>query len=272
MRSTVIVRGTSVPKIGLGTWKIVGPDCVAAVRSALDLGYRHIDTASVYENEAEVGRGIADSSIAREDVWLTTKVWMDDASPDRLRRSVETSLRMLQTDYLDMLLLHWPSSLVPLGETLGAMVLAREEGLIRQLGVSNFPSGMLEQALAIAPVFCNQVEFHPFLGQDRLLEVCRRNDVLLAAYAPLCHGEVLRDRTLRAIAQSQDVSPAQVALRWLLDHDHVCALPKAVSSAHQRTNLDPCSFVFTDDARRAIAALPKDQRRFSPAWAPDWTL
>ena len=169
----VEVQGTRVPVLGFGTWLIEGADATEAVRDALEIGYRQIDTARAYENEREVGRGIADSGVAREEIFLTTKVPPDDAPPDTVQRDCEESLERLGVDYLDLLLLHWPSPDVPLEETLKALTALRADGRIRNLGLSNFPAGLLRQAIEMAPVFCNQVEYHPFLDQERLLEVAR---------------------------------------------------------------------------------------------------
>src|SRR5215208_4004506 len=181
----VDVQGTQVPALGFGTWLLTGEDAAEGVRDALEIGYRQIDTARAYENEREVGRGIADSGVPREEIFLTTKVPPDEATADQVERDCEQSLERLGVDYLDLLLLHWPSPDVPLEETLKALTALRDDGRIRNLGVSNFPAGLLKQALDLAPVFCDQVEYHPFLDQSRLLELARANDVLITAYSPL---------------------------------------------------------------------------------------
>src|SRR5215213_2304967 len=202
--TTIEIRGVTVPKLGFGTFRLPGADCREGVRDALEIGYRHIDTARGYDNETEVGQGIADSGVAREEIWLTTKVPPDMAAADQVRASAEDSLRRLGTDYVDLLLLHWPAPDVPLAETMGALLALREEGRAREIGVSNFPPNHLRRALEHAPVFTDQVEFHPFLGQDRLLGVARENDVLVTAYAPLAQGKVTRDPVLREIAEAHD--------------------------------------------------------------------
>ena len=268
---TLTVRGVAVPRLGFGTWQITGDAATEAVRDALELGYRHIDTARMYGNEREVGRGLADSSVARGDVWLTTKVWPDNLAPDRLRASAEASLRDLAVDGVDLLLIHWPSKDVPLEDSLTEMVRLREEGLTREIGVSNFPPGMLRRALALAPVFCNQVEYHPLLGQTALLEIAAEHDLMITAYAPLAHGKALADPTLCTIASEHDRSVAEVAIRWLIEQPHVAAVPKAASHANRRTNFQALDFELTHEDRDRIAALPKDQREFNPSVAPDWT-
>ena len=267
---TIEVQGTRVPRVGFGTWQITGPDATEAVRDALEIGYRQIDTARAYENEREVGRGIADSGVPRDEIFLTTKIFIDDFEPDRLKRAAEDSLQQLGTDHLDLLLLHWPNPDVPLEATLGAMAELREDGRIRQLGVSNFPAGYLRRALEIAPVFCDQVEYHPFLGQDQLLELAREREVLVTAYSPLAHGRVPDDATLSRIGERYGKTAGQVALRWLLDQPGVSPIPKASSHDRRLENFEVLDFELTDDERAEIDALPKDVRTADPPWAPDW--
>jgi 2,5-diketo-D-gluconate reductase B len=266
----VEVQGTRVPVLGFGTWLIEGADATEAVRDALAIGYRQIDTARAYGNEREVGRGIADSGVAREEIFLTTKVPHDEASADEVQRDCEQSLERLGVDYLDLLLLHWPSPDVPLEETLKALTALRADGRIRSLGVSNFPAGLLKQALDMAPVFCNQVEYHPFLDQSRLLELARANDVLITAYSPLAHGKVPDDETLNRIGQAHDKTAGQVALRWLLDQDHVSPIPKASSHERRVENFEVFDFELSAEERAEIDGLPKDVRTADPPWAPNW--
>ncbi|MDP9293408.1 MAG: aldo/keto reductase, partial [Actinomycetota bacterium] len=212
MRSLEI-QGTTVPKLGFGTWQLSGRECEEAVRDALEIGYRHIDTARIYRNEADVGRGVAASGVDRSEIFLTTKIWPGDFEPSRLRAAAEDSLRSLDTEYVDLLLLHWPSDDVVLEDTLGAMVSLRDEGKIGHLGVSNFFGDLLAEALDLAPVFTDQVEFHPFLGQPDVLELALERAFMVTAYSPLAQGKVARDETLREIAEAHGKSPGQVALR-----------------------------------------------------------
>jgi diketogulonate reductase-like aldo/keto reductase len=263
-------RGVTVPRLGFGTWQITGEDCVDAVRNALDLGYRHIDTARAYGNEAEVGRGIAEAGLPREDFFVTTKVWMDDLAPGRVRASAEASLNDLNLDRVDLLLIHWPSEDVPLEDTLAAMTEVQQDGLTTLIGVSNFPPGLLYQALDYAPIACNQVEFHPFLAQEELLDVAANHDLFLAAYSPLGHGKVPKDPTLQEIGEAHGKTAGQVALRWLLDQPRVAVLPKAATPERRQENLGVFDFELSDSEHRKIARLPKDQRETDPAWAPDW--
>ena len=271
MSETITIRGTTLPRLGFGTWQINGEDCVEGVRDALEIGYRHLDTAVAYDNEREVGEGLRASGLAREDVWITSKVWMEDARADDVRASCEGSLERLGIDRLDLLLLHWPNPEVPLEETLGALSELRDDGRIRELGVSNFPSALLQEAVELAPVFTNQVEYHPFLAQGEVLAVCLDHDVLLTAYSPLAQGDVADEPVLREIGERHGKSPGQVALRWLVDQDHVCAVPKSASPERRRENFDILDFELSDEERARIAGLPKDRRQISPeGLAPEW--
>jgi 2,5-diketo-D-gluconate reductase B len=267
---TIEVQGTSVPRLGFGTWQIEGSEATEAVRDALEIGYRQIDTARAYENEAEVGEGLAQSGVDRGVIFLTTKVFPGDFEPDALKAAAEDSLRSLKTDYLDLLLLHWPDDSVPLERTLQALVELQEAGTIRHLGVSNFPAGLLAEALAQAPVFCDQVEYHPFLGQDRLLELARANDVLVTAYSPLAHGRVPGDATLAEIGEAHGKTAGQVALRWLLDQPGVSPIPKASSHERRVENFEVFDFSLSDDERERIDGLPKNDRQIDPDFGPDW--
>jgi 2,5-diketo-D-gluconate reductase B len=264
------IQGTTVPKLGFGTWQIEGPECQEAVEDALAIGYRHIDTARAYGNEREVGRGLTAAGVPRQEFFLTTKIQREEYAPDDLRRAAEDSLRNLQVDCLDLLLLHWPNPDFPLEETLGALVALRDDGLILHLGVSNFPVGMLQQALEVAPVFADQVEFHPFLGQDALVDLASEKDFMVTAYSPLARGRVPRDPTLREIGQAHGKTAGQIALRWLLDKPQVCAIPKASSHERRLENFEVFDFDLNDDEQAEIEALPKDGRVIDPGFGPDW--
>jgi 2,5-diketo-D-gluconate reductase B len=267
---TVEVQGTRVPVLGFGTWLISQADAAEAVRDALEIGYRHIDTARAYENEREVGRGIVDSGVPRDEIFLTTKVPHTDAAPDLVERDAEESLERLGVDHVDLLLLHWPNPDVPLEQTLKAFTKVRDDGRTRQIGVSNFPAGMLRQAIELAPIFNDQVEYHPFLSQERVLNVGRENDVLVTAYSPLAHGRVPKDPTLQRIGAAHGKTAGQVALRWLLDQPLVSPIPKASSHERRQENFEVFDFELTPEERAEIDALPKDVRTADPPWAPDW--
>ena len=264
------IQGIRVPVLGLGTWQMEGKSCERAVEEALDMGYRHVDTAQLYGNEAEVGRALRASEIPREEIFLTTKIWMESLDRASVLRTAGESLRRLDTDYVDLLLIHWPSKTVPLEETLGAFRQLREQGKARSIGVSNFPPSLLRRALEIAPIVCNQVEFHPYLSQAALLDLARRHDLLLTAYSPLARGEVNQDRTLREIGKRHGKTPSQVTLRWLIQQDHVAAIPKASSPGHLRANLEIFDFVLSDEEMRRISELDRGRRLINPPIAPEW--
>jgi 2,5-diketo-D-gluconate reductase B len=268
--TTLTVQGVEIPKLGLGTWQLAGAACEEAVRDALELGYHHIDTASAYGNEAQVGQGLHDSGRNRDEVFLTTKLWHTQLDAIGVHDQIEQSLRDLRTDYVDLLLVHWPSRDVPIAETLGAMLEARDAGRVRHLGVSNFPSALLREALEHAPLLCDQVEYHPYLGQPAVLELARERELMVTAYSPLAQGRALREPLLREIADAHGKSPSQVVLRWLLDQPRVAAVPKAASHEHRAANLDVFDFDLSDDERGAIAGLRRAERTIDPSWAPSW--
>jgi 2,5-diketo-D-gluconate reductase B len=259
-----------VPRVGLGTWQLTGHECAEAVADALEIGYRHIDTARAYGNEREVGAAIRASGVPRESLWVTTKVWHEDARAPQLRASAEASLRDLGTDYVDLLLLHWPNADVSIGESVTALLRLRDEGKALQIGVSNFPTDLLALALEYGPIFCNQVEYHPYLSQHDLLAAARERDLLFGAYSPFAHGHIHSDPTLREIAAGHGRTPGQVALRWLLDQPQVCVLPKASSHERRAENLDVFDFSLTDGERDQVAALEDGLRTADPPWAPSW--
>ena len=249
------IKGEKVPSLGLGTYRLSGEECTRAVERALALGYRHIDTAQMYRNEDEVGRGLENSGVDREDVFLVTKVWPSDFSHNDVVRKTRESLRQLRTDYVNLLLMHWPSQDVPLEETLGAITELKEEGRVKHIGVSNFPPQMVEKAARHAEVFCNQVEYHPYKAQDDLLEQAKEIDYLLTAYQPIARGEILDDETLREIGEAHGKTPAQVALRWLIQQEKVAAIPKSASAAHLESNLDVFNFELSNEEMERISGL-----------------
>ena len=266
----VNVQQEKVPALGYGTWQLTGAACVEGVADALAIGYRHIDTAQIYDNEAEVGEGMRRADVERDAIFLTTKVWFDRYTRDTLPPSVDASLRKLGTDYVDLLLLHWPSDEVELEETLEAMRQVQEQGKTRHIGLSNHPPSQVRRAQQHATIFCNQVEYHPYLSQDELLSLARQTDHMLTAYSPIARGRVADDPALRAIAEAHGKSVVQVALRWLIQQDHVAAIPKASTPEHRRSNFDIFDFQLSDEQMGRIAALDQGLRLGEPAWAPDW--
>jgi 2,5-diketo-D-gluconate reductase B len=249
------IKGEKVPSLGLGTWRLSGQECITAVERALALGYRHIDTAQVYANEGEVGRGIRNSGVDREDIFLVTKVWTSSFSHDDVIRSTHESLKKLQTKYVDLLLMHWPNPRVPLEETLGAMSELQEGGSVKHVGVSNFPPSMVKEATQHAEIFCNQVEYHPYRAQEELLEQAKEMDHLLTAYSPVAGGAAVNDATLREIGKAHGRTAAQVALRWLIQQEKVAAIPKAAGEDHLIGNFDIFDFELSDEEMERVFAL-----------------
>jgi 2,5-diketo-D-gluconate reductase B len=268
----ITAQGMSMPKLGLGTFRMKGMECAEAVRSALGLGYRHIDTAEMYDNEEAVGEALAGRGVPRSQIHLTTKVWWTNLGGDAMQRSVETSLSKLRTDYVDLYLIHWPAPEMDLPDAIHNLVRVKERGLARAIGVCNFPGALLRRAVQEvgAPIACNQFEYHVLLGQQRMVEAASGLGVAVVAYAPLGQGRLAGHEELQAIAQKHRATPAQVALKWLLDQDGVAAIPKASRRESQQANLDALRIELDDSDRAAIAMLPKDQRFVNPGFAPKW--
>ncbi|MFB6292510.1 MAG: aldo/keto reductase [Candidatus Nanohaloarchaea archaeon] len=268
----VNVQGERVPSLGLGTWQMSGSECRRAVENALEIGYRHIDTAQAYGNEAQVGAAISDSDIAREDIWLTTKIWRTNFHHDDVISSFQESLEKLQTDYVDLLLIHWPHESVPFRETLDAMAELVEEGSVRNIGISNFTASQIQEALDASrqKILTDQVEYHPFLSQDAALQKCREKDMMLTAYSPLARGDVMGNETLKEIGRSYGKTEAQVALRWLVQQENVAAIPKASSPEHQEDNFDIFDFELSGSEMEKVSGLARNDRKVDPGFAPDW--
>lgn len=264
------IQGVDVPAIGFGTWRLTGDEAYRSVKSALEVGYRHVDTARMYGNEEEVARALADSGVARDDVFLTSKIWYSDASAEGVAREIERSLVALGTDRLDLCLLHWPTDEVPIEETLGALANAKAQGKVRLFGVSNFPSDLLRRACAHADVANDQLELHPYLQMANLRATAAELGVLVTAYAPLAKGRVADDPLLTEIAGRHDATPTQVALAYLLTLG-VVVIPKSSRPERQRENLGCLQLTLTDDDRAQIAALERGLRQTDPAFGPDWS-
>ena len=259
-----------MPMLGLGTWENNDHDqCAESVATALEMGYRHIDTAQIYRNEAAVGEGIAAADVDREDVFLATKVWTSKLSHDDVRRSTEESLDKLGVDYVDLLYVHWPANRYDPADTLPAFDDLYDGGLIESVGVSNFEPDHIDRASKEldTPVFANQVELHPFLQQEALREYAAENDVELVAYSPLARGEVMGDPTLGEIAEKHGVSEAQVSLAWLREKG-VTAIPKATGEAHIRDNFESVTVQLDEGDIAAIDGLDRDERQVHPDFAP----
>jgi len=265
-------QGISLPRLGLGTFRMPSEVCRPAVESALTLGYRHIDTAEMYGNEEAVGAALAASGVARREIHVTTKVWHQNLAPDAIRRSFDASLQKLKLDYVDLYLVHWPSRTMDLPamfETVGRL---RTEGRTRAIGVANFTVALLRTVVEEigAPIACNQVEYHVFLDQTPVRAYLKSKFIPLIAYCPLAQGMVAQSPELTAIGRKHGGSAAQVALKWLLEQEGVAAIPKAQGALRQQANLDALRIALDDDDRRVIAALPKDRRLVAPPFAPAW--
>jgi len=246
--------GARIPALGLGTWQNQGESCTEAVETALNLGYRHVDTAQVYDNERAVGDGIAAADVDREDVFLTTKVWRSDLAAGDVRPAVEESLERLGVDSVDLLLAHWPHPRVDAEETLTAMAEVRDDGLTEHVGVSNYTASQFREAARAVdvPLVANQVLYHPYKDQPAVKAACDGLDAALTAYSPLARGDVLGDELLAEIGARHDRSAAQVALRWLTRQDGVVAVPKASSREHIAANLAALDFELTDEEAARI--------------------
>jgi 2,5-diketo-D-gluconate reductase B len=264
-------QGISLPRLGLGTYRMQGDVCRAAVESALSLGYRHIDTAEMYANEEAIGAALAASSVARKDLHVTTKVWHENLAPDSIRRAFDTSLKKLRLDHVDLYLVHWPSRSMNLSAVFETLMKLKEQGRTRAIGVANFNLALLKTAVdeIKAPIACNQIEYHVMLDQTKLRKYLAAKSIPLVAYCPLAQGRAASDETLARIGKKHNASAAQVALKWLLDQDGVAAIPKAARAESQKANLDALKVTLDDDDRKAIAALPKDRRCVNPGFV-DW--
>jgi 2,5-diketo-D-gluconate reductase B len=259
-----------MPLLGLGTWENDDHDqCVESVKTALETGYRHVDTAQIYGNEAAVGEGIAAADVDREEVFLATKVWIDSLSHADVIHTTRESLDRLGVDHVDLLYVHWPARTYDPEETLGAFDQLYAENLTERVGVSNFEPDQLREAVEVAeaPIFANQVECHPLLQQRELRSVCADHDVELVAYSPLARGAVFDDPDVRAVAEKHGVSPAQVSLAWLREKA-VTAIPKATSAEHIRDNWASLTLDLDEEDLARIDAIDRQDRRVDPDFGP----
>ncbi|TRB01698.1 MULTISPECIES: aldo/keto reductase [Rhizobium/Agrobacterium group] len=270
----VTANGASIQALGFGTFRIPGPDVLRIVPHALKAGFRHIDTAQIYGNEAEVGEAIAGSGVARGDIFLTTKVWVENYRHDAFLASVDESLKKLKTDYVDLLLLHWPNEAVALSEQIGALNEVRQAGKVRHIGISNFNTVLMAEAVKLskAPIVTNQIEYHPYIDQGAVMAAAREAGMSVTGYYGMADGKVFADPVLKDIAASRGKSVAQVVLRWLVQQEGVVALSKTVNEARVDENLAIFDFALSADEMAAIHALAKpDGRIVSPdGLAPVW--
>ncbi|WP_416051613.1 2,5-didehydrogluconate reductase DkgB [Cupriavidus basilensis] len=265
----------SIPAIGLGTFRLQGQTVIDSVRNGLDVGYRAIDTAQIYGNEAEVGQALAESGVARSALFLTTKIWTENLSRDKLVPSLKDSLAKLRTDHVDLTLIHWPSpgDGVPVAEFMGALADAREQGLTRQIGVSNFTIGLMQQAIDVVgagAIATNQIELHPFLQNRKVADFARSQGIPITSYMTLGYGKVLQDPVMQAIAQRNGATPAQVVLAWAMQLGYA-VIPSSTKRANLESNLGALAVRLSEQDMAAIGALDRGGRLTSPeGLAPVW--
>jgi 2,5-diketo-D-gluconate reductase B len=270
----VQAHGARIPLIGLGTWELRGRTCARMVEQALRLGYRHIDTAELYDNEGEVGEGLRASGIQREAVFITTKVWPSHFAPRDLERSAQQSLTRLRLPHVDLLLLHWPNPQIPLRDTLGALCKVKRAGLARHIGVSNFTVALVEEAVKLAdePLVCNQIEVHPFIDQSKVIAACRRHGMAIVAYSPVARGGVSRHKALARIGKSHGKSAAQVSLRFLVQHG-IVVIPRTSRIERLSENLAIFDFQLSESEMVEIARLGRRDGRivdYAYSGSPQW--
>ena len=268
----VEANGARIPLIGLGTWDLRGRVCARMVEEALRLGYRHIDAASMYDNEREVGEGLRASGVKRDDVFITTKVWQSDLRARDFEQSTKQSLANLKLSDVDLLLIHWPNPNIPLAETMGALCKMKREGLARHIGVSNFTVALIEEAVRLAsePLVCNQIECHPFLDQSKVIATTRRHGMAVVAYSPVARGKAPGDRVLARIGKAHNKTAAQVCLRFLVQQG-IVVIPRTSKSERLAENFAIFDFELTPAEMKEITALASRRGRIvdwggSPRW------
>lgn len=264
------------PVMGLGTFRFDDSQAAEAVRNALEIGYRHIDTAQMYENERGVGQGIRAANVPRDEIFVTTKIWYENLHYKELINSLKDSLVRLNLDYVDMALIHWPSpgDQVPMEEYLSALYETRKQGLSHHIGVSNFPEGLMQKALSLPEgkeLEANQVEVHPWLANRDLVAFCQQHHVPVTAYMPLAKARVMDDPTLRDIARKYHSNPAQVTLAWLMARD-LNVIPASRNIEHQKINFHARDLRLDREDMERIDAMDEGYRLIDPSFAPDWSL
>jgi 2,5-diketo-D-gluconate reductase B len=269
---TVDAGGARIPLVGLGTWDLRGKVCARMVEEAIGLGYRHIDTAAMYGNEAAVGEGVRASGVRRQEVFITTKVWQSDLAPRDFERSTKDSLAKLKFPYVDLLLIHWPNPSIPLAGTIGALCKMKREGLARHVGVSNFTVALIEEAVrhATEPLVNNQIECHPFLDQSTVIAASRKRGMTVTAYSPIARGQAKGDRVLARIGKAHGKTAAQVCLRFLVQQD-IIVIPRTSRSERLKENFALFDLKLSAAEMKEIAALANPGGRIvdwggSPQW------
>jgi 2,5-diketo-D-gluconate reductase B len=268
----VEAHGARIPQIGLGTMTLKEDVCVQAVKNALQVGYTHLDTAWFYGNEKEVGEGLRQSGVKREDVFICTKVRETHLMPDKFQQSLDESLKNLRLPYVDLLLIHWNNKDIPFKTSVGALCKAKKDGFARHVGVANFTTTMLDEAWAVTsePLVCNQIEMHPFINQDKVLDACRKHGMAVVAYCPIARGKVPGAEVLERIGKTHGKTSAQVSLRYLVQIG-VCAIPRTATPEHLKQNLDVFDFRLSDAEMKELKALnATNMRVVNPPHAPKW--
>ncbi len=250
-----------MPVVGLGTWEITGPECINSVITALNLGYRHLDTAQIYGNEKEVGKGIRLSGVPREDIFLTTKIATHNLTSYRIKTTARESLERLGTDYVDLLLIHWPTETMNLKECLKAMFELKNKGLVKHVGVSNFDADLFLESIGMGDILTNQVKFTPYHEEYDNLKVAIKHGKIITAYSPLARGRVTSEQVLIETGRKYGKTSSQVALRWLIQMKNVCVIPKASGEEHQKENIDIFDFQLSGEDVETISNLSR-----KPAW------
>lgn len=259
-----------IPQLGFGTFQII-ENCTNLVNLAIENGYHHIDTAQLYKNEAEVGQGIKNASTTRDNIFLTTKVWPDQFSKTKFLPSVGESLKKLKTDYVDLLLLHWPNPDIDVRETLEELIKAQEKGYAKYIGVSNFNTKLLQKTIDFgAPIITNQVEYHPYLNQDKVKDFIQKNNLSLTAYCPIARGKILEEETLKDIAQTHNKTTGQICLRWHIQQENVIAIPKTATPSRIPENIKIFDFELTQEEMQQINALQKEEGRLISPQNIEW--
>jgi 2,5-diketo-D-gluconate reductase B len=270
----VEANGARIPAIGLGTWDLRGRVCARIVEQALRLGYRHIDTAEMYDNEREVGDGLRASGVARNEVFITTKVWPSHFAPRELENAAKSSLARLRLAEVDLLLLHWPNPQIPLAETLGALCKVRQMGLVRHIGVSNFTVALVQEAARLSgePLVCNEIEMHPFLDQSKVIAACRQQGMAVIAYSPIAKGGAKNDAALARIGGTHGKSGAQVSLRWLVQQG-IVVIPRTSRIERLSENSAIFDFALSDVEMAEIGLLARRNGRlvdYAYSGSPKW--
>ncbi len=268
MQRIKLSSGYEIPILGLGTWQLTGKKCREAVKKAIQLGYRHIDTAWIYDNQEEVGKGIIESGIERKKLFITSKAWTDNLKYESVLEQCEETLSQLNLNYLDLYLIHWPNRNIPLEETFRAFKKLVDDGKVKSIGISNFNTERVKEAVekSKVPISVNQVEYHPYLNQENLLKECKRNRIVLTAYSPLGRGKILDDPILIKVANEVDKKPSQVALRWLIQKN-IIVIPKASSENHLRENMEIFDFELSKEQMDEINGIQIKRRLINPRFS-----